>query len=40
MRAAAKLESIGAGVMTEIKVATVITGIPRFDREEEGRTKE
>ena len=36
MRAAAKVERVGAGV---VRVMTVITGIPRFDRNEEGRTK-
>ena len=37
---AAKLERTAAVVMTVITVLAVITGIPLFDRNEEGRTKE
>jgi hypothetical protein len=39
VRAAATLERIAAVVMMTT-VITVMTGIPRFDRNEEGRTKE
>jgi hypothetical protein len=40
VRAAAKLERTAAVLVTVITVMTAITGIPRFDRNEEGRTKE
>jgi hypothetical protein len=40
VRSAAKLEAITAVVVTAITVLAVIAGIPRFDRNEEGRTKE
>jgi hypothetical protein len=37
---AAKLERTAAVVTTVMTVITVMTGIPRFDGNEEGRTKE